>query len=147
VARRILAVLLVAMAAGQLSDFGGFVDIVATYRAGGNTLAALAAAALIVGQAVGGVGLLAASHGRRRRAAGLAVAVAVVWSLLAVQAFARGLAVDNCGCFGVHLGQPLRWWVLVEDAELIALALWVRHQMPRRLPVGAGALAKEVSRP
>lgn len=147
VARRLLAVLLVAMAAGQLSDLRGFVDIVASYQIGGGTLAALAVVALIVGEAAGGVGLLAADHARRRRAAGLALAVAVVWSLLAVQAFARGLAVDNCGCFGVHLGQPLRWWVLVEDAELIALALWVRGQMPRRLPVGARGPAKEVGRP
>lgn len=51
----------------------------------------------------------------------------MIWSALAVQAFARGLAVENCGCFGVHLGQSLRWWVLLEDAEFVALAAWVRR--------------------
>ena len=147
VARRILAALVVAMASGQLSDLGGFVDIVATYHVGGDTLAAFLAVALIVGEAAGGVGLLGADHARRRRATGLVVAVAVGWSLLAAQGFARGLALDNCGCFGVHLAQPLRWWVLVEDAELIALALWVRRQTTHRPPVGARALGEEVSRP
>lgn len=147
VARRILAVVMVAMAAGQLSDVRGFVDIVANYRVGGSTFAGVLAAALVVGEVVGGVGLLAGDHARRRRAACLVVAVAVVWSLLAAQALARGLAVDNCGCFGVHLGQPLRWWVLVEDAELVAVALWVRGQMTRRLPVPAGAPAQEVRTP
>ena len=70
-ARTALAVLLLAMAAGQLSDVGGFVRILATY-----------------------------------------------------------LALHNCGCFGVHLGQPLQWWVLLEDAEFVALAAWVRARQP-----------------
>jgi hypothetical protein len=74
------------------------------------------------------------------------VAVAVVWSLLAAQAFARGLAVGNCGCFGVRLGQPLRWWVLVEDAEFVALAVWVRRQVTQRLPLHVGARVEEVRR-
>lgn len=60
----------------------------------------------------------------RRSGSLLALAVAMIWSALAVQAFARGLAVENCGCFGVHLGQSLRWWVLLEDAEFVALAAW-----------------------
>ena len=61
-------------------------------------------------------------------APGVAVAVAVGWTILGTQAFVRGLAVDNCGCFGVHLAQPLRWWVLLEDAEFVALAWWVRRK-------------------
>jgi hypothetical protein len=146
VARRILAVLLVAMAAGQLSDVGGFVDIVATYRVGG-TLAGVLATALIAGEAAAGLGLLATDVARRRAAA-LAAAVAVLWSVLAVQAFARGLAIPNCGCFGVHLGQPLRWWVLVEGAELVAMAVWVRRAIGRTAggPTPAPAAAGEVSR-
>ena len=135
------------MAAGQLSDVGGFVDVVATYEVGGIALAVVLAAGLIVGEVAAGIGLLSAGHVGRRRAGALALAVAVGWSVLATQAFARGLAIENCGCFGVHLGQPLRWWVLIEDAEFIALALWVRRQMTDRLPAPAAALAKEVSRP
>lgn len=134
------------MAAGQLSDVAGFVDVVATYRVGGTAVAGLVAAVLVGGEAVAGVGLLAADPARRRRAATLAVVVAGFWSLLAVEAFARGLALENCGCFGVHLAQPLRWWVLVEDAELVALTLWVRRQL-LPTPVDAAALAEVVSSP
>lgn len=128
IARWLLGLLLVAMAAGQLSDPGGFVDIVDDYRIGGTLPAALVASALVLGELIGGLGLLAGREARRSSAPTVAVVVALAWSALAVQAFARGLVLESCGCFGVHLAQPLRWWVLLEDAELVALALWVRRQ-------------------
>lgn len=115
------------MAAAQLSDPHGFVDIMATYRVGGGAVAAALGAALITGEIAGAVGLWGGPR-RRRRAATVALAAAVAWGLLGAQAFARGIALDNCGCFGVHAGQPLRWWVLIEDLEFIALAWWVRGQ-------------------
>jgi hypothetical protein len=65
----------------------------------------------------------------RRVGATTAIVVAVAWSVLGLAAFARGLTVHNCGCFGIHLVQPLRWWVLAEDAEFLALAGWVRLGM------------------
>lgn len=125
-ARLALAVLLFTMVAGQLSDVPGFVDIVATYGLGGTAAAGLAAVALIAGEVTAAVGLVSRGQARRHRAASVAVAVALAWGVLAVQAFARGMALDNCGCFGVHAGQPLRWWVLIEDLEFLALAWWVR---------------------
>ena len=122
-ARIILAVLLVAMAAGQLSDVGGFARILGTYRALPGDLPTLAAWVLIGAEALAGVALLRCARG----GATLALAIAVIWTVLGTQAFARGLPIANCGCFGVHLGQVLRWWVLIEDAEFIALAVWVRR--------------------
>ncbi|CAN5791599.1 hypothetical protein BH24ACT3_BH24ACT3_01340 [soil metagenome] len=116
------------MAAGQLADPAGFVDIMATYRIGGRAPAVVVSAALILGELLGGVGLLAGGPTRRRPAAVVALAVALVWSALGAQAFIRQLPLDNCGCFGVYLGQPLRWWVLVQDVEFVALALWVRKK-------------------
>lgn len=124
IARIVLGVLLAAMAAGQLSDPGGFVDILRDYRMIPPALVPAFAGALMALEAAAAVLLF-----RGRRAGGsLALTVAVVWSVLAVTAFARGLALTNCGCFGVHLGQSLRWWVLVEDAEFLALAWWVRRR-------------------
>lgn len=120
-----LGLLLLAMAGGQLADLGGFVEILGTYRVGGTAVAASIAAILIAGEVAAGVGLLSRDAARRRKAATMAVPVAVVWTILGVQAFARGIALESCGCFGVYAGQPLRWWVLVEDAEFIALAVWV----------------------
>lgn len=126
VPRLVLAGLLLAMAAGQLSNPGGFVDIVASYDLGGTAVARVGAAALITGELIAAVGLVSRDTSRRHRATSVALAVALTWSLLAAQAFARGLTLDNCGCFGVHLAQPLRWWILVEDLEFVALAWWVR---------------------
>lgn len=117
----LLALLLLAMAAGQLSDLGGFARVLDGYRLIPDGWLTPAAWLLAGAETAAGVGLL----GHRRSGSVLALAVAVAWSALAVQAFTRGVAVDNCGCFGVHLAQSLRWWVLVEDAEFVALAAWV----------------------
>ncbi len=119
---------MVFMAATQASDPSGFVDVLVTYDVGGR------AVALVAGEAVGGLGLLSTQIGRRRRGADVALAVALLWSALGVQAFARGLALESCGCFGVHLAQPLRWWVLLQDAEFVALAVLSRRRA-RRTPV------------
>ena len=127
-ARRILAILLLAMAAGQLSDLTGFVDALEAYELGGRTPAWALAIPIVLAEAVSGVGLIRRGGTVRRVAPAVAVAVAVGWTILGAQAFARGLALDNCGCFGVHLAQPLRWWVLLEDAEFVALAWWVRRK-------------------
>jgi hypothetical protein len=120
-ARTVLALLLLAMAAGQLSDVGGFARILDTYRVLPGDAPTLVAWIFIGTEAAAGVALLR----RIRHGAVLAIVVALAWTALATQAFVRGLTIDNCGCFGIHLGQSLRWWVLIEDAEFIALAAWV----------------------
>lgn len=127
-ARTALALLLLAMAAGQLSDVDGFAGILGNYRVLPDGLLVPVAWALAGAEAMAGGMLLQG----RRCGATLALAVALAWTALGAQAFARGLALENCGCFGVHLGQRLRWWVLLEDAEFVALAGWVRRGEARR---------------
>jgi hypothetical protein len=102
-ARRILAVLLLAMAAGQLSDLTGFVDAVEAYRIGGRGSAWAFAVPILIAETVSGLGLLRGSALPRRVPSALALVVAIAWTVLGVQAFARGLGLENCGCFGVHL--------------------------------------------
>lgn len=114
------------MAVGQLTNPAGFVAILASYEIGGSIVSATTSALLIMGELGAAVGLIATGRRRRHAAASLALAVTLAWSALGAQAFARSLDLDNCGCFGVHLGQPLRWWVLIEDVELVALAWWIR---------------------
>jgi hypothetical protein len=134
-ARGLLAVLLLAMAAGQLSDVAGFARLLDGYRLLPHWLLSPAAWALAGTEAIAGLALLR----HRRGGSGLALAVAIVWSAFALQAFARGVALDNCGCFGVHVGQSLRWWVLLEDAEFVALSAWVCRAERRTPPLtGAG---------
>jgi hypothetical protein len=98
-ARTILAVLLLAMAAGQLSDVGGFARILGTYRLLPTALLVPTAWVLAGAEVMAGILLLRG----RRCGVSLALTVTGVWTVLAIEAFARGLPLRNCGCFGVHL--------------------------------------------
>lgn len=112
------------MAGGQLSDLKGFSEILSTYDVLRGPVTLPAALALSAAELTAGLGLLRGGRAAARSAP-LAVAVAVAWSLLAAQAFARGVVLANCGCFGVHLGQPLWWGVLVQDGAFVAAAVRV----------------------
>jgi hypothetical protein len=132
--------LLADMAAGQLVSLDAFEDALASYE----LLSGLLPAAVIglpALEVLAALGLLGSRVLPRRAAwtAGiLGLVVAVAWSALAGQAFARGLAVENCGCFGAYLAQELRWWVLLEDAYQLLLALLAARSLGVRLP-GPGA--------
>lgn len=124
VAALLYGLLLAGMAAGQLASLAAFGEALESYDLLG-PLTPAARFGLPVVEILVALGLLLS---RRlppfaARAAGLAgVLVALVWMTLAVQAFARGLVVENCGCFGAYFTQRLRWWVLLEDAYLLLLA-------------------------
>jgi Methylamine utilisation protein MauE len=127
-ARTVLAGLLAAMAVGQASDLDGFEASLAGYRVVPGALLGPSARLLVVAEAVAAVALIR----RWRGGEVLGLTVAGLWTVAGVEAFARGLSLRNCGCFGTQLAQPLRWWVLVEDAEFVALATWVLVQARRR---------------
>jgi hypothetical protein len=113
------------MAAGQLASLDAFGEALASYDMLGR-LVPVAQFGLPALEALAGLGLLLSTRipPRAARAAALGgLLVAFVWSTLAAQAFARGLVVENCGCFGAYLSQSLRWWVLLEDAYQLLLAL------------------------
>lgn len=124
IARFYLGVLLAAMALGQLLSLPAFVEIVEEYRLG--VLPSIAVAAvLLVLEVVAAVGLLAPRKTFPRLGEWAGLAVAVIWTLMAVQALARGIELDNCGCFGAYLGQRLSGWILLQDAVFVALAVFV----------------------
>ena len=66
--------------------------------------------------------------GRRLRdaAAGSALLHAgyAAWSAAAL---ARGLRLENCGCFGVYLSRPLTAWTVAEDLSLTAFSVALAH--------------------
>lgn len=133
-ARISLAVLLLLMALGQAVSFGDFTAAIDTYQVTAGA-GALLAVALIAAEAVGGAALLAPAGSPTRRHGGtVTAAVAIVWAALAAQAFARGLVVPNCGCFGRFASQELRWWVLLEDVYFVAAAVWVAMAVRRAGP-------------
>ena len=141
-ARWALGPLLLAMALGQLVDLPGFVEILRSYRFGPSAAAVLLALLLIAGELVAGVGLVRPRPSRGSASVGVAVTFA--WTLLGLQAFARGIALESCGCFGTFFAQPLRWWILVEDAEFVLLALFVnRAVISRDRAMTARAVTRE----
>lgn len=118
-ARRLLGILLVAMAAGKTSDLHGYFEALGAFRAFGEAARPFVGGAFVVLELGGGVLLL--GGGRPARLGAIAaVVVSVGYAALTTQAFARGLTVDNCTCFGVHLQQRLSWWVLVQDGYMLA---------------------------
>lgn len=129
--------LLAAMAVGQLGSLGAFERALESYDVLGGLVPA-ATLTLPALELLAAAGLLAAPRVDPRLvrvAAVLGILIALFWAALAGQAFARGLAVENCGCFGAYFAQELRWWVLLEDAYFVALALLAARS------VGALALA------
>ncbi|MFD8427803.1 MauE/DoxX family redox-associated membrane protein [Streptomyces coelicoflavus] len=127
VLRLVLGTVYTAMAVGQLASLTDMPAILGAFGLVHGATAAVLAVGLIAGELVCGVWFLARPRSRAITAVWVYTAVSLVWSALAVQAYARGLAVDNCGCFGNYLTQQLSWFVLLQDAlTLVYAAVLVR---------------------
>ncbi len=139
--RIVLGAVLAAMALGQLASFGAMSAILTTYGLTTGAASIALAIALISAEAVTAVWFLARPYSRAATPVWLYTGVALVWAALAAQAFARGLDLDNCGCFGTYAAQPLRWYVLVEDALMLLYAwlLWRGLRRSRPVPLTARA--------
>lgn len=115
--------LMALMALGQLLSWGSFVDAIARFRVGPASPLAVTLVALelltVAMLPFPEVRLLGAIAG---------FAGALSWTAIAVVAFALRRPVRNCACFGRFVPQPLRWWVLLEDAAFVALATWVLYR-------------------
>ncbi|QHY94402.1 Methylamine utilization protein MauE [Streptomyces sp. S4.7] len=129
--RTVLGLLLATMALGQLASFDAMPAILTSYGLTSGAVSTALAVVLIGAEAVTALWFLVRPRSRAVTPVRLYTGVAVVWSVLAAQAFARGFVLDNCGCFGTYLAQPLRWYVLVEDA-LMVLYAWLLWRGLRR---------------
>ena len=91
-----------------------------------------AAALVAVSELALGAWLLA---GVRARLAALAsAALHATYAAWTGAALARGLRLENCGCFGVFWGRPLAFTTLLEDAALVALSLTLATLAARARP-------------
>ncbi|MBT2510581.1 hypothetical protein J7I98_33000 [Streptomyces sp. ISL-98] len=122
VLRIVLGAVYTAMAFGQLASFGHMPGILTAYGLVDGAAATALAVALIAGELVCGVWFLARPRSKTVAPVWVFTAVSVMWSFLAVQAYARGLTVTNCGCFGIYLSQRLSWFVLAQDALMLLYA-------------------------
>jgi len=127
VQRLLLGTIYTAMAVGQLASLDEMPQILSAYGLVDGAAAAVLAAGLIVGELVCGLWFLSRPRSMSFAPVCVYPAVSLVWSVLAVQAYVRGLAVANCGCFGVYLTQRLGWFVLVQDTlTLLYVGLLLR---------------------
>lgn len=110
------------MALGQALTWRTYMDAVAAHGLG--RASRPVAYLLLILEVVVAVGLLANQPSIRDPAAVGAVIVTTMWAAVALQAFARRRTITNCACFGAYFRQPLRWWVLVEDAAFVGSAAW-----------------------
>ncbi|MBT2674108.1 hypothetical protein J7E95_25490, partial [Streptomyces sp. ISL-14] len=120
--RIVLGAVCTAMAVGQGASFGRMPEILAAYGLVDGAAATALAVALIAGELLSGVWFLARPRSKALPPVWVFTAVSLLWSLLAVQAYARGLTVTNCGCFGIYLTQRLNWIVLAQDAVMLLYA-------------------------
>lgn len=142
VIRFVLGGVYTAMAVGQLASLGDMPAILGSYGLVRGAAASVLAGLLIVGELVCGVWFLARPGSTAIAPVWVYAAVSLVWSGLALQAYARGLVVPNCGCFGNHLIQRLSWLVLLQDAlTLVYAAVLVRASRTASAQERAGAEA------
>lgn len=122
--RGCFVLLLAASGIGKLADMAGFYQIVASYQVFPTALIPFVAwklVALEIGLAIWLV------SGRFMTLAALSlIALHVAYFVWLTVALLRGLAIPNCGCFGVYFARPLTPLTLVEDLLLLLLAttLW-----------------------
>lgn len=143
VLRIVLGTVYTAMGVAQLASFGHMPRILSAYGLVTGSAATASAVALIAGELVCGIWFLARPRSKALAPVWVYTAVSVVWTVLALQAYARGLTVANCGCFGIYLAQRLSWFVLLQDALTLLYAA-VLFRSARAAPAPSHADREEV---
>lgn len=124
--RYFLGLLFVATAVGKLLDNRGFAQVINTYQLGipDSFLLSLALAISLLELLIG-VNILCGRSLSKN-------VLATLWfhlgyASLAFVTILRGIALSNCGCFGVFLARSLKWSTVVEDLALatISLVCWL----------------------
>ncbi len=115
--------LLAASSLAKLADMGGFADVVVSYDVLLAAFVPLAAWALMVFELVLAFWLFTGKE--LRRAAGMLVALHLVYLVWLSFALFRGINIPNCGCFGIYFPRPLTLFTLVEDLLLLGLAIFL----------------------
>jgi methylamine utilization protein MauE len=115
--RLFLGLVLLATAAGKLADVRGFAGVLRTYEAFPEASLLPLAATIPVAELALSLWLFL---GRCLEGAALAaLTMHVLYAAWATLSLARGLRLENCGCFGVFLARPLGWGTVGEDLVLV----------------------------
>lgn len=126
ISRYFLGLLFVATAIGKLLDNRGFAAILSSYQLGIPDAALLGFALMIsLLELLIGLNIL------RGRALGMNILATLGFHLgyasLALITLLRGIALSNCGCFGVFWARSLKWSTVAEDLVLagISVVCWL----------------------
>ena len=119
----LLALVFFATALGKALDVAGFARILGTYQLFPDMLLIALAPGIIALEFCIAVGLL--REETRRPAALVAMWLAAGNGLLLSFTLWRGIALENCGCFGVFLARPLTLLSPLEDVVLLVMAWFV----------------------
>jgi len=119
--RRFVGAVLVATGLGKVLDLSGFARVLAAYDLLPQVLTTLLAHTLPFVELATGICLLRGLQ--LHLAATIAVGLHVMLLSAVLITLWRGVAVANCGCFGVFLARPLTVQTAVEDAVMLALSL------------------------
>ena len=113
-----LAAVNLGAALGKALDLPGFVQVLETYQLFPAWSWWPLAIAAVAGEGLVGVWLL--WGWRLEVAAWLCAAVAAGYGVVLSITLARGIALENCGCFGVFLARRLTWHSPLEDVAMFA---------------------------
>ena len=131
----LLGFLFFAQGLGKLLNPFGYVAALSPFDALPSAAIWPVGIAWLSAELLAGMGLIVAglaSHPPRlpsKTAAVLGLVITLAYAIMTTQAFARGLEITNCTCFGVYLAQRLSWFVLLQDAYMILYAGWVVRKL------------------
>jgi len=129
-----IAFVLLSTAAAKLLDLKGFARVLETYRV--LRPSALLPAAAAVTAVELGLGSLLLSGRFLTQAASASAALHGAYAIWSGAALARGLRLDNCGCFGAFLARPLTAGTVAEVLGLAGLSVALSRLASRQRKAG-----------
>jgi uncharacterized membrane protein YphA (DoxX/SURF4 family) len=135
-----LGVLILGTGVGKALDLTGFVRVVETYSLLPSAFLYPVAVAATASELVLGMWLL--SGWRLAPAALAAIAVNLGYAVLLTVTLTRGLDLKNCGCFGIFLARPLRWFSPLEDLVFAGLSWLLYRRASGLAPGGPGSIVE-----
>lgn len=119
--RVIFILLMLTTSVGKLLDNRGFAEVLANYQL--LPVFVLLPFGLVFSLFELGLGLCLILSYRLKDCALALIGLHLVYTLLAIVTLARGLAIENCGCFGVFWARPMTLVTVFEDLILLGLSV------------------------
>lgn len=127
----LIGVILFATCLGKALDIEGYLRVLETYRTFPHWSLPIVGCAVLMAEGGLAVWLLSGRH--VALVSLFAAFLHFAFTALSAITLLRGIAVPNCGCFGVFLARPLTWGTVLEDVFMIGLCLALYALSDRKL--------------